>query len=128
MPKEAPEDQAGEVHQDISRGAGANDEKLLIELVTAAEARSMEIEEIMRDAAQAAQPHVDEIKAIKKRAAEAGIPKKVFSAKLRERGLLRKADKCRETLSEEQRDEFDELTAKLEQLDLFAAEKATLNG
>jgi hypothetical protein len=59
---------------------------------------------------------LDEIKAIKKAAAEAGIPKKVFSAKLRERSLLRKADAVRGTLSEEQQEFFDEVTVKLGEL------------
>jgi len=76
------------------------------------------IDEIMRNAQTACQPHLDQIKAIKKEAAEAGIAKKPLTAKLAERALRRRADAKRETLSEEQRAIFDEISQKLG--DLFS--------
>lgn len=62
------------------------------------------------------QPHIDQQKAIAKKAAEAGIEKKVFRAKLGERRLLRRADAVRGTLSERGQDLFDEMTQALEKL------------
>ena len=84
-----------------------------------------QIDEIMSNAAAACQPHIDQQKAIKKAAAEAGIPKKPFSAKIRERSLMRRAEGCREILSEEQRAIFDEMSAKLGDMNLF---QHALNG
>jgi hypothetical protein len=117
MPRQAKLDDDAQVHQDVS-GNGINEQKLT-DFVKSIEAESAEIDTIMADAAAACQPHIDQIKEIKKAAAEAGIAKKPLSAKLRERSLLRKADKCRNTLSEDQRDLFDEITKKLGELPLF---------
>jgi len=100
-----------------SNGINAGQLKQFVEEI---EDEQLKIDEIMRNAQAACQPHVDEIKRLKKEAAEAGIAKKPLSAKLRERGLRRKADTCRETLSEEQRDVFDEISKKLDDLFSFA--------
>jgi ribosomal protein L12E/L44/L45/RPP1/RPP2 len=97
---------------------GINEAKLK-GFVAEIEDEQSKIDEIMKNAAAACQPHIDQIKAIKKEAAEAGIPKKPLSAKVRERTLLRKAETCRGVLSEEQRDIFDEITQKLGPLPLF---------
>lgn len=77
------------------------------------------IDEIMRNAASACQPHIDQQKAIKKAAAEAGIPKKPFSAKIRERSLKRRAEAVTDSLSEEQKAVFAEISAKLGDWNLF---------
>lgn len=100
---------------DETRTNGINETQLR-GFVFEAENEQERINEIMRAAAEATQPHLDQIKEIKKAAAEAGIPKKVFSAKLRERGLKRRADAVRGTLSVEQQDTFDEITVKLGEL------------
>jgi hypothetical protein len=77
------------------------------------------IEKIMENARVACQPHVDRMKEIAKEAAECGIEKKAFKAKLRERALERKAATCRATLSERQQEVFDRMTGMLPD-DLFA--------
>lgn len=77
------------------------------------------IDQIMRDAREACQPFVDQQKEIKKAAAEAGIPKKPFSAKIRERSLRRRADQVTDSLSEEQKAIFAEISAKLGDMNLF---------
>lgn len=119
MPKRAKMKEEGEVLADLTKTNGINAEQLK-GFVAEIEDEQAKIDEIMKNAAIAAQPHLDQIKAIKKEAAEAGIPKKPLAAKIRERGLRRKADACRETLSEEQRDIFDEISQKMDDLFSFA--------
>lgn len=119
MPKRAQMKDEGQVLADQTKTNGINTEQLK-GFVAEIEDEQAKIDEIMRNAQIACQPHVDQIKAIKKEAAEAGIPKKPLSAKLRERGLRRKADSCRETLSEEQREIFDEISQKMDDLFSFA--------
>lgn len=89
------------------------------------EAEQEKIDAIMRDAQVACQPHIDQQKAIKKAAAEAGIPKKPFSAKIRERSLKRRAEAVTDSLSEEQKAVFAEISAKLGDWNLF---EHALNG
>lgn len=84
-----------------------------------------EIDKIMADAKAACQPRIDQQKAIKKAAAEAGIPKKPFSAKIRERSLKRRAEHVTDSLSEEQKEVFAEISAKLGDWNLF---EHALNG
>lgn len=80
------------------------------------ENEAAEIDRILEEARVACQPHVDQQKAIAKQAAESGIEKKTFKAKLRERQLRRKADGCRSVLSERQQEVFDEISLKLNDL------------
>jgi hypothetical protein len=115
MPRRSKQTDAEPKVHAAERSNGINESQLK-GFVAEIEDEQFKIDEIMSNAAAACQPHVDQIKAIKKEAAEAGIPKKPLSAKLRERGLRRKADKCREVLSEEQRDIFDEISLKLNDL------------
>jgi hypothetical protein len=107
----------GEVHPDLSNGIN---EAMLKGFVADIEAEQIAIDEIMENARVACQPHVDKMKEIAKDAAECGIEKKAFKAKLRERNLRRKADKCRATLSERQQEVFDEISQKLGDLFDFA--------
>lgn len=120
MPVRATLDDDIKIHKDetAERSNGINEGQLK-SFVAEIEAEQAEIDEIMSNAKAACQPHIDEIKRLKKEAAEAGIAKKPLSAKLRERGHKRKAETCRETLSDEQRDVFDEITKKLGELPLF---------
>ena len=104
-----------------SNGINAGQLKQFVEEI---EDEQLKIDEIMKNAQAACQPHVDEIKRLKKEAAEAGIAKKPLSAKLRERGLRRKADHCRETLSEDQQHLYDEISQKLDDLFSFADRQA----
>ena len=83
------------------------------------------IDKIMSDAKAACQPHVDNQKAIRKAAAEAGIPKKPFAAKLSERTLRRKAERVTDKLSDAQKAIFAEISAKLGDMNLF---EHALNG
>lgn len=83
------------------------------------------IDQIMRDAREACQPHIDSQKKIAKAAAEAGVAKRPFKAKIRERALKRRAEGCRGTLSEEQQAIFDEISQKLGDWNLF---EHALNG
>lgn len=119
MPRRAKMKDEGQVHEDLTKTNGINSEQLK-GFVAEIEDEQAKIDEIMKNAQIACQPHIDQIKAIKKEAAEAGIPKKPLSAKLRERGLRRKADGCRESLSEEQREIFDEISQKMDDLFSFA--------
>lgn len=117
MPRKAKLDGDGEAKVHASERTNGINEAQLKGFVAEAEDEQAKIDEIMRDAVVACQPHVDQIKAIAKAAAEdGGIPKKVFRAKLRERGLKRRADAVRGTLSAEQQDTFDEITVKLGEL------------
>lgn len=77
------------------------------------EAKQTEIEEIMQKARDQCAPLREDITDIKREAHEAGLPRREFNAALQKRGLLRKADEVRETLSEEQRDQFDLIMAAL---------------
>lgn len=95
------------------------DEAALKGFVGEIEDESIKIEKIMSDAQAACQPHVDAIKAIKKAAAEAGIPKKPLSAKIRERSLLRRAEGVTDSLNDDQKSVFAEISAKLGDLPLF---------
>lgn len=125
MPKQAsmPDDTTGEkvIHSTLN---GMN-EAALKGFVAEYEDEAGKIEEIMANAAAACQPHIDQQKAIKKAAAEAGIPKKPFSAKIRERSLLRRAEQVTDSLSEEQKSIFAEISAKLGDMNLF---EHALNG
>lgn len=83
------------------------------------EEAAAEIERIMTEARAKCQPFVDRQKEIAKEASEAGIEKKAFKAKLRERSLLRRAEKVTSDLSERQTEIFLEITQKM-QLPLFS--------
>jgi len=125
MPKQAtmPDDTTGAtVHPAAVNGMS---EGALKGFVAEYEDEQGKIDAIMRDAATACQPHLDQQKAIKKAAAEAGIPKKPFSAKIRERSLLRRAEQVTDSLSEEQKSIFAEISAKLGDMNLF---EHALNG
>ena len=120
MPKRATMDDDSKIHEDLTAKSNGINEAQLKGFVAEIEDELEKIEENNRLNAIANQPHLDRIKEIKTEAAEAGIPKKPLSAKLRERGLRRRADKCRETLSEEQISIFDEISQKLGDLFSFA--------
>ena len=111
-------DEAATIHE-VERSNGINEAQLR-GFVAEIDGEQDAIDEIMRNAQTACQPHVDRIKEIKREAAEAGIAKKPLTAKLRERTLRRKADSCRETLSETQRAVFDEFSLKLGDLFSYA--------
>lgn len=125
MPKQAamPDDTTGAtVHTSSVNGMN---EGALKGFVAEYEDEQEKIDKIMRDATAACEPHVTQQKAIKKAAAEAGIPKKPFSAKIRERSLLRRAEHVTDSLSEEQKSIFAEISAKLGDMNLF---EHALNG
>lgn len=124
MPKRTKdaEPDGGDIHEAI-RENGISEKKLK-SFVKRAENEMGEIEKIMADAKAACQPHVDEIKVIKKEAATAGIPKKVFSVKLRERSFLRRAEDAPSILSDEQLAIFNEISEKLGPLGAWAKRDA----
>ena len=95
-------------------------EILLKGYVTSIEDEDTKIAAIMKAAQKKCQVHVDEIKSIKKAAAENGIPKKPLNRKLAERKHLRKAEVVTDTLSDDQKDIFAEISLKLGDLPLFA--------
>ncbi len=101
-----------------SIGNGMN-ETLLKGYVNSVEEEEAKINAIMAAAAKQCQPHIDEIKAIKKAAAENGIPKKPLNAKLAERKFLRKAEQVTDALNDDQKDIFAEISLKLGDLPLF---------
>lgn len=119
MPRRAEMKDEGQVLADQTKTNGINETQLK-QFVAEIEEEQSAIDEIMKNAQAACEPHVTRIKEIKREAAEAGIPKKPLAAKIRERGLRRKADACREVLSEEQRSVFDEISQKLDDLFSFA--------
>jgi hypothetical protein len=100
----------GTVHPDLSNEFT---DTVVKGFVADYENEQSEIDVILENARVACQPHVDRMKEIAKEAAECGIEKKAFKAKLRERTLRRKADKCRATLSERQQEVFDDISTKL---------------
>lgn len=111
MPRQAKQiDSEERVHEARHNGIS---EPQLKGFVSEYENEQAEIDAIMERARTDCQPHVDQMKAIAKEAAEAGIEKKAFKAKIRERALRRKADGCRSVLSERQQDVFDEISVKL---------------
>lgn len=131
MPRKAKIDDANAgdgatVHADRTNGIN---EAQLKGFVAEFEDEQASIDEIMENARIASQPHVDQMKAIAKEAAEAGIEKKAFKAKIRERALRRKADHCRSVLSERQQEVFDEISIKLKDLadDIGPLGKAALD-
>ena len=111
-------DDAGTVHE-AERSNGINEGQLK-QFVAVEEDEQAEIDQIMENARLACQPHKDRQKENRREATEAGIPKKAFSAKIRERRLRSRADACRETLSEAQREIFDEISQKLGDLFSYA--------
>jgi len=120
MPRQA------KINDDATDGAvvhvatsNALNEASLVGYVTEYEHEDEQIAEIMRNAREAAQPHVDQKKAILKAAAENGLNKEPFRAKLAERKDLRKADNRRSVLNEEQQADFDAITAAMGDLPLF---------
>lgn len=120
----------GEVHADKTAMAGRSgfDVKILKRLIKACEEEDSMIDEIMVKARQDAQPHVDAIKDYKKEAAEAGIPKAVFSAALRFRKLERKKEAVRERLNEDQQDDYDTVLHALGDLADTPLGKAAMSG
>lgn len=121
MPKSAVIDEDETKGATVHFAAGENgiNEALLKGYVAEIDDEQSKIDEIYAEADRKAQAYTDNIKAIKKAAAENGIPKKPLNAKLAERRDLRKAESRRETLSEDQREIFDEISAKLGDLPLF---------
>jgi hypothetical protein len=110
MPRKAKLKAGEETVHAAKIGGNGFDSELLKSMVAECEEHEEAMEKIMRDAREACQPHVDEVKAIKKRAAEEnGVPKKVFSAALRERKILRKAETVRSTLSDDQAETYDQV-------------------
>ena len=114
MPRK-PKSDDGQVHQDETKRTNGLNESQVKGFFAEAEDEMASIDEIMREATEKCQVHKDRIKEIAKEAAESGVPKKVFRTKLRERSLLRRADACRDTLSEAQRDEYDLVSQALGQ-------------
>ncbi len=106
----------GTVHLSAVNGMNA---EALKGFIAEYEDEQAKIDKITADAKAACQPYVDQQKAIKKAAAEAGIPKKPFSAKIRERSLKRRAEKVTNGFSEEQNAIFAEISAKLGDWNLF---------
>jgi hypothetical protein len=125
MPKTARVDESdkgdGKILKDEKAATISNDfnDKLCKGFVADYEQEQEEIESIMEAARVQCQPHVDRLKEISKEAAECGIEKKAFKAKLAERSLLRRADAKRSTLSDRQREVFDRMSGFLVD-DLFS--------
>lgn len=111
MPRKAKKADTSTVHEDISsNGISA---KKLKGFFAEVEQEQAAIDEIMVKAVQACQPHRDQQKEIIKAAAEAGVPKKVFKAKLNERRFLTKAELADSALSDEQKEIFAQVSLKL---------------
>jgi len=110
------------ISEDATEGAtthvAANgiNEALLKQNVLEIEEEQDAIDAIMAEAQKKCQPHVDHIKAVKKRAAEDGIPKKPLAAALKKRTLLGKAEHVDKALNPGQRDIFSEIWSKLSDL------------
>lgn len=108
-----------EIPDDPTEGAKVHatvnglDEAALKAFATEIEDEMSKISTIRKNAKSACQPHLDKIKELKKDAAEAGIAKKAFSAKLRERSLLRRAEGVTDSLTEAGKAAFAEISAKL---------------
>lgn len=72
-----------------------------------------EIDEIMDKAKKKCAPIRERIAEIKKTVGKQGCPREELNTKLRERKLLRAAEECRETLSADQRDNYDRMSQEL---------------
>jgi uncharacterized protein (UPF0335 family) len=104
---------------DATKSNGISKQQLT-DFVTEYEAEVTNIDAIMADAVLACQPHKDQMKEITKAAAEAGVPKKVFKAKLNERRHLRKAEQADHALSDEMKEIYAEVSQKLGDLGMWA--------
>ena len=121
MPRRASlDDDVREPLVDESAGNGGINEHLLKGYVAEWEDEAAQIGAIMTEARVKCQPHIDRQKEISSDAAEAGIEKKAFKAKLRERSLKRRADAVTNDLSERQKEIFAEISLKLGDLPLFS--------
>lgn len=116
----------GKVLEDkTAKGSNEFSEQICKGFVADYEGEQAEIDEILEAARVACQPHIDRQKEIAKEAAECGIEKKAFKTKLRERSLERKAENCRATLSDRQREVFDRMSGFLiDDLFAYGAKKA----
>jgi hypothetical protein len=72
-----------------------------------------QIDEIMEAAKEACAPHREEIAEFKKAAANAGIPKKEFSAAISYDRLEQRKQRIRTKLDDDQKDVFDNIQAAL---------------
>src|SRR4051794_2941807 len=116
MPRRPKRDESGTVHEASPPKAGGNGfdpDKVQGYFARADELHEC-MDEIMRQAREDCQPHVDDVKELIKEASEAGgIPKKVFRAMLGKRRALRKADNADHALSDEQKLTFERLELAL---------------
>lgn len=83
------------------------------EFVDRIEENQAAIDEIMAAARDKCSPIREEITAIKKEAHDKGLPRLEFNAEISKRRLLRKAEAIREKLSDEQKDNFDQIEQAL---------------
>ncbi len=120
MPRtaEIPDDPTEGAKVHVANSNSINEEALN-GYVSEYEEEDSKIAEIMLNARKSCQPHVDQKKAILKEAAEHGIDKAPFKAKLAQRKDLRKAENRRSVLNEKQQADFDAITAALGELPLF---------
>ena len=91
------------VHQDLTNGPS---ERACRAFVEDFEDEQHALSEILLKARLDCQPHIDRQKDIAKEAAEAGIEKRVFKAKLRERSHLRKAEAVTAPLTDRQKEGY----------------------
>lgn len=89
---------------------GGFDPKKAPKYVKKIEAEQAEIDAIMAGAADEARPHYEEIARIKKEAHDNdNIPRKELNALVQKRKLERRAEAVREKLSDEQKENFDQM-------------------
>jgi len=105
------------------RGAGY-DSDMVRSYVERIETLQEEIDEKMQAAKDECQPLREDIGGVKTEAHEAGIPRKELNAKLQERRLRRKADAVRGMLTDEQAENFDQLSKALGDFDSTELGKA----
>lgn len=99
----------GAVHHAKTNGAT---EEMCKGFVSEHEDEQIKIDNINRDAVKAAAPYRARQVEIAKEAAESGVPKKVFNARINERKKLRDAALIRDGLNEDQKIDFDNFKAK----------------
>lgn len=103
-----------ETGKKVHAGRNGYDAKKLTGYCEEIEGQQAKIDAIMQEAKDKCAPMREEITAIKKAANENdGIPRREFNAVLQVRKLDRKSEQVRETLSEEQQDEFDQMCLAL---------------
>lgn len=130
MPRSAKlDDETDTIHETPAKpGLNGYDGPKLQSFIDRWESVQGEIDEIMDNARDAAEPHRQDQAAIVKEAAEAGFSKKEFKAILRKRRLEDKLQHVADSLDSDQKETYEAMLAALGELAETPLGRAALNG